>query len=148
MHCHLYLRKGSVFIPTSGIVHKGLHRDIEPVAVVPASNADAIRQALHATIARGNPPTPHYPRGSYPQPVVVKYAGVKNWGAFARDALPPWNIEENNGVYQIVGRRKHPDGWAQDPEQKVEFPPGSTVDQVIDRMIAILQDAARGSSKT
>ena len=82
MHCHLYLRKGTVFIPTSGIVHKGLHRDIEPVAVVPASNADAIRQALHATIARGNPPTPHYPRGSYPQPVVVKYARRKKLGSF------------------------------------------------------------------
>src|SRR5262249_17769755 len=33
--------------------------------------------------------------------------------------------------------------WVQDPEQTVEFPPGTTLDQVIDRMIAILQEAAR-----
>jgi hypothetical protein len=52
MHCHLYLRKGTVFVPTQGVVHKGLHRDIEPVDVVPASDADGIRRALHATIAR------------------------------------------------------------------------------------------------
>ncbi len=30
-----------------------------------------------------------------------------------------------------------------DPEQVITFPSGSTVDQVVDRMIAILQDAAR-----
>jgi hypothetical protein len=48
MFCHLYLRKGTVFVPTSGNVHPGLHRDIEPVAVVPASNPDAIRDALKA----------------------------------------------------------------------------------------------------
>lgn len=142
MHCHLYLRKGTVFIPTSGIVHKGLHRDIDPVAVAPASDTAAIRRALHETIARGNPSTPPYPRGSYPQPVVVKYAGVKTWGAFARDASP-WSIEEREGIYQILGKRKHPDGWVEDPERKIEFPPGSTVDDVIERMISILQDAAR-----
>ena len=32
MFCHLYLRKGAVFVPTSGNVNPGLHRDIEPVA--------------------------------------------------------------------------------------------------------------------
>ena len=148
MHCHLYLRKGSVFIPTSGIVHKGLHHDIEPVAVVPASNADAIRQALHATIARGNPPTPHYPRGLLSAARRSKICRRKKLGSFRTRRVAALERQRNNGVYQIVGRRKHPDGWAQDPEQKIEFPPGSTVDQVIDRMIAILQDAARGSSKT
>ena len=145
MHCHVYLRKGTVFIPTSGVVHKGLHRDVEPVAVVAASDTKAMREALRATIARGNPPTPHYPRGTYPKPIVLKYAGEKSWAAFARDALP-WSVKERDGSFQIVGKRKHPDGWVEDPERKVEFPPGSTVDQVIDRMIAILQDAARQQS--
>lgn len=141
MHCHLYLRKGTVFIPTSGNVHKGLYRDIEPVAVASASNADAVRQALQVTIARGNPPTPHYPRGSYPQPVVVKYAGVKSGGAFARSASP-WSIKEKDGIYQIVAYRMHPDGWVEDTNRTIKFPPSATVDEVVDRMIAILQDAA------
>ena len=49
-----------------------------------------------------------------------------------------------DGNYQIGGYRDHPDGyWAPDPEKKVDFPPGSRVEVVIDRMIAILQDAAR-----
>jgi hypothetical protein len=144
MHCHLYLRKGTVFIPTSGLVHRGLYRDVEPVAVVAASNTQAVREALHATIARGNPQTLRYPRGTYPQPVVLKYAGVKSWGAFARDASP-WSIKEEDGIYQIVGKRKHPDGWVEDPDQKIEFPPRSAIDDVIERMITILQDAARSA---
>ena len=133
-----------MFLPTAGNVHIGLHRDIEPVEVVAVSNTDAMRQAFHATIARGNPPTPHYthPRGVYPQPVVLKYAGVKSWSAFARGASS-WTIKEKNGVYQIVGYRMRPDGWVEDPEQTTNFPPGSSVDEVIERMIAILQGAAR-----
>ncbi len=143
MYCHLYLRKGIVFVPTSGNVHKGLHRDIEPVAVVAISNTDALREALHATVSRGNPPTPYYPRGSYPQPVVLKYAGVKTWAAFAR-GTSTWSIKEHNGSYQIVGYRKHPNGhWEEDPEQKTNLPPGTTGDDLVERMIAILQDAAR-----
>lgn len=130
-----------MIVPTSGEVHKGLHRDIEPVEAAPVSDSAAIRRALYATIARGNPPTPHYPRGSYPQPVVVKYAGVKSWGTFARYALP-WSIKEKDGVYQIVAYRMHPDGWAEEPDQTIKFPPEATVDEVVDRMIAILQDAA------
>jgi hypothetical protein len=67
---------------------------------------------------------------------------VKSWGAFARGALP-WGIEEENGIFQIVGRRKTPNGWVEDPDQTIEFALGTTLDQVIDRMIAILQGAAQ-----
>ena len=61
MRCHLYLRKGKVFIPTFGRVAKGLYRDIEPVAVVDVSDADALRRAFRETIARGNPPMSYIP---------------------------------------------------------------------------------------
>lgn len=141
MHCHLYLRKGRVFIPTSGLVPGGPYRDIEPVAVVDVSDADGLHQAFRETIARGNPPPPPYPR-PYPPPVVVKYAGVKSWAVFARGALP-WSIEEDNGIFQIIGRRRTPDGWVEDSDQTITFAPGTMLHQVIDRMIAILQEAAR-----
>ena len=71
MRCHLYLRKGKVFIPTFGRVPGGPYRDIEPVAVVDVSNADDLRRAFRETIARGNPPIGPYPRPN-PPPVVVK----------------------------------------------------------------------------
>ena len=141
MLCHLYLRKGKVFIPTFGHFPGGPYRDIEPVAVVEVSDSEDLRRAFRETIARGNPPVGPYPRPN-PPPVVVKHAGVKSWGAFARGASP-WVIEERDGKYQIVGHRREPNNWAEDPEQTVDFPTGTTLDQVLDRMIKILQEAAR-----
>jgi hypothetical protein len=141
MRCHLYLRKGKVFIPTFGRFPGGPYRDIEPVAVIDVSDAHGMRRAFHETIARGNPTVGPYPRPN-PPPVVVKYAGVKSWGAFARDALP-WSIEDENGVVRIVGRRRMPDGWVEDAAQSIEFPRGATLDQAIDRMIEILQRSAQ-----
>jgi hypothetical protein len=143
MRLNLYLRNGKVIIPTLGAVHQRLYRDIEPVAVADVSDAEGIRRAIHATIARGNPPTPYYKQGIYPQPVVVKYAGVKSWSAFAR-GTSTWDINESDAKYKIVGRSLGRDGWIEDPDQTIDFPSGTSIDAVIDRMIAILQDAALG----
>ena len=140
MLCALYLRKGTVFLPTLGKMDRGPYRDIEPVDVVPVSDTEGLRRALGATIARGNPPIGPYPR-PYPPPVVLKYAGLKSWHAFARGAQP-WSIRGKNGIFQIVGHRMHPNGWVEDPNQTIHFPAGTTLDDVIDRMIAILQTAA------
>jgi len=142
MHFSLYLRQGTVFVPTTGLVDRGPYREIEPVAVAPVANPSAVGRAIRAAISRGNPPAPRYPPGGHPQPVVVKYAGVKSWSAFARGTLT-WGINETDGKYQIIGYTRHPDGWRQDHEQKIDLPAGSTVDDAINRMIAILQDAAR-----
>jgi hypothetical protein len=100
MLCHVYLRKGKVFIPTLGRVPGGPYRDIEPVTVVDVSDADGLHQAFRETIARGNLPVGPYPRPN-PPPVVLKHAGVKSWGAFARWASP-WVIDERDGKYQII----------------------------------------------
>ncbi len=140
MLCHFYLRRGIVYLPTFGKVDKGFYRGIEPVAVVPLSNTDALRQALRDTIARGNPPVPHLPRAQWPPPVTLKYAGVKTWSAFARDASY-WGIEEDGGVFRIIVHKKiDKGGWEEDKENSETFPPGSTADEAIDRMIAILQE--------
>ena len=91
---HLYLRKGTVFVPAVGKVGGGgAYRDIEPVEVVPASDTEGLRKALKAAMARGNPPIGRYPRlphprGSFPPPVVLNYAGLKSWYAFARGTVP------------------------------------------------------------
>jgi hypothetical protein len=75
--------------------------------------------------------------------VLLKYAGVKSWSAFERGMLF-WDIKENNGAFRIASQRKQPDGmWRDDLEQIITFPPGATADDVIERMIAILQGAVR-----
>jgi hypothetical protein len=142
MHFSISLRKGIVYAPTMGEMDKGFYRGVEPVAVIPASNADALRQALRATIARGNPHVPMLPRREWPSPVVLKYAGVKNWSIFER-GMRLWSITERDEEFQIAEQKKQSDRmWRDDPEQIVSFPPGTPADEVIDRMVAILQDAA------
>jgi hypothetical protein len=136
--CHL--RQGIVYVPTVG-KRGGAYTEIEPVSVASVANTEVLRRAFLNAIGRKNVAVPLV-KGKWPPPLLPKYAGVKSWSAFARGALT-WNIVENEGDYQIVGHRVHQDGyWVEDHDQKIKFPPGTTVDAVIDRMIAILQEAA------
>lgn len=145
MNCHIYLRNGIVYLPTMGKMDKGFYRGVEPVAVLPASNTEALRHALGETIARGNPKVPMLRRSEWGPPVLLKYAGVKSWSTFERDMLL-WDIKEDAGCFRIESNSKHPDGmWLEDPERTIKFTPGTSVDTVIDRMIAILQDTTRNT---
>jgi hypothetical protein len=139
------LKNGIVYVPTVARTEAGFYMLREPVAVVPAANTEALRRALHDVMARGNVIIPTPKRNAYPPPVLPKYAGEKTWSAFMR-GVSEWKINEKNGNYQIVQYRENPKGdgsWVEDPNKKNELPPGSTIDDVIDRMIAILQAAAR-----
>jgi hypothetical protein len=143
MNCHLYLRSGTVYIPTMGKMDEGFYRAVEPVAVISASDIDGIRRALQTTIVRGNPAVPILRRSEIPPPVLLKYARVKSWPAFEH-GLKFWTIKEKNGAFQIAGQSKRPDrAWRDDAERTIAFPPNSTTDEVIDRMIAILQEDAK-----
>jgi hypothetical protein len=142
MYCQLFLKNGTVYVPTMGKMGKGFYRAVEPVAVVPASNSEALHQALKAAIMRGNPGVPMLRRREWPAPVILKYADVKTWSAFERGMLP-WSIEEEAGRFQIVGKRKRPDGtWKSDLEQTITFPVGTAIDNVLEHMIAIVQAMA------
>jgi hypothetical protein len=143
---HSYLRDGIVYVPTVAVREGGpVYTDIEPVAVVPATNTEVLRRAFLDAIARKNVVVP-VPKGKWPAPVLLKYAGVRSWSAFARNASL-WSIEKEGDVYQIVDYRKHAKGyWQQDPDQKIQFPAGAAVDDVVGRMVAILQGGAKMSS--
>jgi hypothetical protein len=143
MYHHLYLRNGTVFLPTLGMMGKGFYRDIEPVAVTPVTNTEGLRKALEQMISRGNPHVPILGRRKWPPPVVLKYAGVKSWAAFQRGMLL-WGLEENNNVFKIIGKRRKADGaTVDDPEQTITFPFGSKIEEVVGRMIAIIEQAAQ-----
>jgi hypothetical protein len=80
-------------------------------------------------------------------PIILKYARVRSWSAFFRTAWS-WSIAQEDGVYQILGYRKHPKGyWEEDQNQKIQFPRRAKVGDVVDRMIAILQETARAETK-
>src|SRR5579864_6301959 len=104
---HAYLRRGVVYVPTVAKRDTAVYTDIEPVAVVPVANSEALHRALLDAIARKNATIP-VPKGKWPAPVLLKYAGVKSWSAFAA-GTSMWTIKEDNGNYQIIGFRDHPD---------------------------------------
>ena len=138
-----YLRSGIVYVPTVAKMELGVYSDEEPVAVVPLANTEGLRRAFLDAIGRGNKIIPIPPKNNWPPPVLLKYAGVKTWSAFMRGAST-WNIKEVSGHYEISGHRIHRKGyWEQDPDQKIEFPPGTEIDEVIERMIALVQAAGR-----
>jgi hypothetical protein len=56
-----------------------------------------------------------------------------------------WAINEDNGNYEVVPYRKDPEGsqaWIADKERKTQFPAGTTRDEVIERVIKIIQTTA------
>jgi hypothetical protein len=141
---HAYLRNGNVYVPTVVRLQIGeAYWDVEPVAVEPIANTEGSRRAFFDAIARKNAFVPNPPKNKWPRPILLKYSGAKTWSVFARNASL-WSIDEENGVYSITGYKEHPDGYlVRDKSRKTDFPPGTPADAVIDRMIAILQDAAR-----
>jgi hypothetical protein len=146
LNCHVYLREAILYLPTMGKMDEGFYRGVEPVTVAPMSNAAEVREALQTMISRGNPIVPILRRRDIPPPVLLKYAGVKRWSEFER-GIKFWTIEQRNGVFKILREAKQPDGfWKPDPKQTITFPAGTAPDDVIERMIAILQSGA-GSSK-
>ena len=144
MYWECFLRMGIVYVPTTGVFQRGpLYLMMEPVTVIPVSDSVALHRAFAETRARGNPKVSESDVSDPSPPAVIKYAGVKTWRTFVRHA-DLWGIDERNGTYEIVGyRRDSPDGWVPDTTQAVVFPAGTTADEVIEHVIAILQEAAR-----
>jgi hypothetical protein len=137
-----YLKKGMVYLPTT-IKQGSSYLDIEPVTVVPVTDTKALRCAMREAIQKQSRYVPPSVDKEPKPPVLLKHTGDKSWSAFKRGASL-WSIYEENGKYQIEGYRTHRKGyWEQDPNEIIEFSVGTSPDIVIDRMIAILQDAAR-----
>src|ERR1700742_3405411 len=142
---HCFLRKGVVYVPTVVRLETGAYMDVEPIGVAAVADTDAIRRPFLAAIDKGVAVNPKPTNDIRTAPAaVLKYAGAKSWSAFMRGAAT-WSIQDGSDTrFKIVGYKTHPKGyWTEDRNQDIEFPIGSTADDVIDRMIAILQDAAR-----
>lgn len=139
----IYLKNGTVYLPA--MVNQGIARymEVEPVAVVPVADTVGLRRALHDTVSKQNQFVAPLIEDARKPAVVLKYTGDKSWPAFMR-GTSPWEISEKDGKFRIAGHRVHRKGyWEPDPDQMIHFPPGTSLDEVIDRMIAILQDAAK-----
>lgn len=144
---HVYLRKGTAYVPTVAQTEAGFYSDIEPVDVIPVTDSAALENAIKVAMSKGNPIIPTPTRAAFPKPVVLQYAKVKTWSAFEKDARH-WTILEKAGNYQIEPGRKRPDGkgWEADPDRVESLPPGTTHDEVARRVATLLAQAAASPS--
>jgi hypothetical protein len=142
-----YLKDGIIYLPTMARREtEPVYTDIEPVAVAPLDDLDHVRRVLFESFSRKNITIPSRDaKASRAPPVILKYAGVRSWAAFFGSAST-WNITEDDGLYKILFYNKHPKGyWEPDPGREIQFVPGTTVSDIVDRMITILQEASQPS---
>jgi hypothetical protein len=140
---NVYLRYGVAYVPTVAQTDAGFFLDVDPVAVVSATDTEALQHAIKQAIGRGNPKVATPTRAAFPKPVLLKYAKVKSWSAFEKGCLN-WTIVEEDGVYQVKPGRKRPDrGWEDDPKRSKALLPGTSIDGVAQRVTSSVQAALK-----
>jgi hypothetical protein len=76
-------------------------------------------------------------------PLLVA-TGATSWNALDRQIMGSWSIKDTDGAYQIrVDQPMQPRGWHEDKTKRVEFLPGTPLDEVITRLVAMIQQRAR-----
>jgi hypothetical protein len=141
-----FVRKGMVYRPMWAKDTNGVYHAIEPVAVVPVTDTEGLRRLFRDGMAFGHPIVPAIPWQEQMKrpPVVLKYAGVKNRSTFQRDTFGV-DINDMDGTYKVVmeRRRRHRQGWEPDPDHTFILPPGSTLEDAIERAIQLVQEKSR-----
>ena len=145
MHISLRLYKGIVHIPTSYFT--GFFVTDRPLESVSVEQTDSLRNAILAAIARGNPPISRDQAEallSSKDDPLLQATGARSWYVLDRQTMGLWSLDEKDGIYQIrVDEPMQPRGWHEDKTKRVEFLPGTPVEEVIDRLIAMIQECAR-----
>lgn len=148
MHVSLRLYNGVVHIPTSRRVEPhGFWVEDAPFESVPVERAQELRRAILMGIERGNPSiSADHARALIhsKSPPLLKATGARSWHVLDRDTTGLWSVTDRNGVYEIrVDEPMEPRGWHEDKSRRVTFPPGTPIEDVIDRLIAMIQERAQ-----
>jgi hypothetical protein len=120
----------------------GFYLEIEPVQVASASDTEALQTAIKEIVSKGNPVVATPSRATFPKPFLQRYAKVKSWSAFEREAQI-WKVVEEAGIYRIKQGRKHASGrgWEDDPAGIESLPSGTTLDAMVKRFAFLLRSA-------
>ena len=145
MDISLRLHNGIVHIPTS--YRSGFFVENAPIESVPAEQTEQLRSAMLTAIERCNPPISRAEadtlvgRKDHP---LLKATGARSWYVLDRQTTGLWSIVEKDGLYQIrVDEPMQPRGWHEDKSKRIEFPSGTPVEDVITRLVAMIQECAR-----
>ncbi len=145
----LRLYKGVLYIPTGHRVEgHGFYVEKAPVDAVPVEQTEKLREAIRAALARGNPPMSRDEARAIlndeRNSSILRATHARSWFALDGQTTGLWSLIEKNGLYDIrVDEPMETHGWREDETKRIRFPPGTQVDGVIDRLIAMIQECAR-----
>jgi hypothetical protein len=147
MNVSLRLYKGVVYLPTTYAISAGFYFDHSPLESIPIEQPQRLQQAIRAALGRGNPLISGDEARAFSSSSdnpVLKAMGARSWDALDRQTEGLWSLREKNAAYQIrVNRPMEPRGWHEDKTKRVQFPPGTPVDEAIARLIAMIQECAQ-----
>lgn len=147
MHISCDLYKGVVYIPTSYKVRGSYHYLHTPVSVVPAAQTDNLRNAFLGAMVRGNPPITEdevIDLQANNKSAILQATGARSWAKYDRERVGVWSLVRDDGVYAIyVKHPMKPRGWHEDKSKRVVFPEGTAAEDVIARLVELIQERQR-----
>ena len=141
IHAGFYVRNGRAYIPLTAKTQAGFYIDMEPVEIVSVSDGDALELALHNAVLRGNPVVPTPTRGSFPRPVVLKYAKVKSWRLFESQATY-WSLSARDHDWTFGTWKRADRGWEPDPSAETHIEGDYSIDDIVRRLGVSVRSSA------
>jgi hypothetical protein len=127
---HVYVRKGTAFIPNVAKTEAGFFLDVEPVRVTKFDDFSALTVAIEQAMASGNPQVPTPTRAEVSKPVILKPAGVKNWNAFVERGACFTIFRLEAGVEIAETGRNDDSEWIDAPSLNQKLPAGSSATDI------------------
>ena len=131
---HVYVRKGTAFVPDVARTEAGFFLDAEPVRVAKLSDLQSLASAIEQVMATGNPRVPTPTRAAFPKPVILKPAGVKSWNAFVERGAC-FTIFRGEDELEIAETGRNDDGeWVDAPSLNQKLSGGSPALEIATRI--------------
>ena len=130
-----------MIIPTVAQTEAGYWLDVEPVELACLGDSSTISRAIKSVVARSGMIVPTPSRQNFPKPVVLAYSKTKSLSAFEQRYEQISLGYSLDGRYSIERYKRAPEGsgWVVDPDKSATFSPANDLDDVILRLIHILE---------
>jgi hypothetical protein len=133
---HVYVRKGTGFVPNVAQTEAGFFLDVEPVRVAKLDALPSLASAIEQAMVVGNPLVSTPSRAAFPKPVILKFAGVKNWNAFVERGVC-FTLFRGEAELELTETARNDDGeWTDAPSLNQKLPLASTASDIARRIIA------------
>lgn len=132
---HVYVRKGTAFVPNVAQTKAGFFLDVEPVRVARLDDPQSLASAIEQAMTAGNPRVPTPTRAAFPKPVILKPAGAKNWNAFVERGAC-FTVFRGDGELEITETARNEDGeWMDTPSLNQKLSLTSPASDIARRII-------------